>query len=623
MLVEQTKDYAIFVLGPDGRILTWGAGGQLIKGYTADEIVGQHFSIFYPDESVKAGWPDHELKMATAQGRFEDEGWRVRKNGSRFWASVVITALRNKDGKLIGFSKITRDLSERRMAEDALRQSEERFRLLVDGVSDYAIFMLDPDGIITSWNTGAERIKGYKREEIIGQHFSRFYSAEDVESGKPWEELAMARRTGHVEDEGWRYKQNGERFWARVVLTPLYDTSGQMRGFAKVTQDISERRHIADLERAAQNISEFISMLTHELRNPLAPIRGAISAISHMAVGDPRLHTMHQIIDRQSAHLSRILDDMMDVSRIARGKMTLVRAEVDLAEVIERAIETSRPPIEAGNHEIATVLPGEPIVVHGDVIRLAQLVSNLLNNSARYSPRGSHITVTARREGKCAVVSVKDTGRGIEPQNMERIFSMFIQGRTTSTQSGDGLGIGLALARNIAQLHGGTLHAFSEGTNRGSEFTLELPLTEGSDNAQLAGSAESAVPGVAPKRILIVDDNADAAQTLELMLASLGHETLTAYDGIAAVQRAVEFRPNIVLLDLGMPGIDGYETARRLRDLEHDNHLRIIAVSGWGQESDRQKTREAGFDLHLVKPVDVDQLLKAISNGAGTGQTLH
>src|SRR6185503_6299942 len=231
-LVEQTKDYALFVLDPSGRIMTWGAGGQRIKGYAADEIIGRHFSVFYTREAVERGWPAHELKLAATEGRFEDDGWRVRKDGSQFWANVIITALRDESGKLVGYSKITRDLTERRLTDEALRQTEERFRLLVDGVSDYAIYMLDPDGIVSSWNSGAERIKGYTREE-----------------------LATARRTGRAEDEGWRVRKNGERFWARVVVTALRDSAGHMRGFAKVTQDLTERRYLQDLEQTSKNVS--------------------------------------------------------------------------------------------------------------------------------------------------------------------------------------------------------------------------------------------------------------------------------------------------------------------------------------------------------------------------------
>ena len=239
LLVERVQDYAIFLLDIHGRIMSWNAGAANIKQYSSHEIIGRHFSTFYTQADIARDWPAFELKRAMMDGRFEDEGWRVRKDGSRFWANVVITALRDDAGKLVAFSKITRDLSERRREEEALRQSEERFRLLVDGVQDYAIFLLSPEGVVTSWNVGARRILGYEAGEIAGKHFSRFYMAEDIAEGKPWAELAIARESGRVEEEGWRRRKDGATFWARVVVTSLYDSDGNLRGYAKVTQDLT------------------------------------------------------------------------------------------------------------------------------------------------------------------------------------------------------------------------------------------------------------------------------------------------------------------------------------------------------------------------------------------------
>ena len=624
LMVEQVKDYALFMLDPAGRIMTWNRGAELIKGYAPEEIIGRHFSIFYTAEAVDRGWPTEELRLATREGRFEDEGWRVRKDGSRFWANVVITALRGEAGELLGFSKITRDLTERKLHEEALRQAEERFRLLVDGVVDYAIYMLDPEGTVTSWNAGAQRIKGYSRDEILGRHFSRFYTDADIDAGKPWEELATARREGRAQDEGWRLKKSGERFWARVVVTALYDSDGHLRGFAKVTQDLSERRHVQDLEDAARQLNEFIATLAHELRNPLAPIRCAVEVMAKVPATDPAQQAMRETIDRQSAQLARILDDMIDIARVTRGAMRMEQAPVRMAEVVRRALETAAPLIEAGKHRLDVDLPSEPLTVQGDVHRLTQLLANLLNNAARYTPQAGTISVRARREHGWSVVQVRDTGRGIEPDMLKRIFHMFVQGRTPLERLGGGLGVGLALARRIAEAHGGSLEARSEGENKGAEFTLRIPLADRARPSAPAPAPEAAEGSAKPmlaKRVLVVDDNIDAATTLQLLLKSLGHETCVAYDGQHALRMAAEFRPDTVLLDIGMPGLDGYEVARRLRALKRERPLRIVAITGWGQEADRIRSREAGFDVHLVKPVDPSLLTSVL--GSNNGHTLH
>ncbi|MFL6572555.1 MAG: PAS domain S-box protein, partial [Burkholderiales bacterium] len=516
LIVQQVKDYALFALDPAGRIMTWNLGAERIKGYAPEEIVGRHFSVFYTPDAVARGWPAEELRLATREGRFEDDGWRVRKDGSRFWANVVITALRDGDGKLLGFSKITRDLTERKLHEEALRQAEERFRLLVEGVVDYAIFMLDPDGVVTSWNAGAQRIKGYTRDEIIGQHFSRFYADEDIEAGKPWEELAAARREGRAEDEGWRLKKSGERFWARVVVTPLHDAAGQLRGFAKVTQDLTDRRNIQSLQDAAKDVNEFIATLAHELRNPLAPIRTAVEVMAKLPGSDPAQQAMRETIDRQSAQLARIVDDMIDIARITRGAMTIERAPVDMAEAVRRAVETAAPAIEAGRHRLEVELPPEPLIVNGDLHRLTQVLANLLDNAARYTPQAGGIAVRARQEDGWSVIQVSDNGRGIEPGMLERIFHMFVQGRAALEKIGAGLGVGLALARRIAEAHGGSLEAASEGEDRGAQFTLRVPLLKRPAAQADAAAWQPAEPLLA-KRILVADDNVDAAVTLGLL----------------------------------------------------------------------------------------------------------
>ncbi|MFT4174850.1 MAG: PAS domain-containing sensor histidine kinase [Rhodocyclaceae bacterium] len=479
MMVEQTRDYAFFALDPNGHVTSWNAGAQLIKGYAASEILGRHFSAFYTHEAISSGWPDYELRMATIQGRFEDEGWRLRKDGSRFWAAVVITAVRDELGRLIGFSKITRDLSERRAHEEALRLSEERFRLLIESVVDYAIYMLDVDGYVTSWNTGAKRILGYEAAEAQGKHFSYFHAPEDIQADRPWLALSTARRDGRSEDEGWRIKKDGSRFWARATLNAIHDADGNLCGFAKIVQDLSERRHTQDLERAAKNINEFIATLAHEMRNPLAPIRAAMQVIYRLPAGDPALESMYRMIDRQSAHLVRMVDDMIDIVRISRGKLSFDPAPIDARDVVERSVEACRAQVDKAGHRLQVLVPPVAVTVYGDVNRLVQLVTNLLNNAARYTPAGGDITVALSAFAAHAELSVKDTGKGIEAPLLERIFGMFEQGAGHIEQAAGGLGIGLALARKIADLHGGALSCASAGTDQGAEFVLTLPLHAG------------------------------------------------------------------------------------------------------------------------------------------------
>ena len=621
-MAEQIRDYAVFLLDPQGRIMSWNRGAQLIKGYAPDEIIGRHFSVFYPKDAVDSGWPQRELEHATREGSFEDEGFRVRKDGSRFWANVVITALRDEAGKMLGFSKVTRDLTERRMQEEALRQSEERFRLLIEGVLDYAIFMLDPSGVVTSWNRGAEKIMGFAREDIIGRHFSNFYLPDDLQAGKPWAELATAKRDGRVEDEGWRLRRNRERFWARTVISALHDTAGHLRGFAKVTQDLSARRHIQDLEAAAQRLNEFIAMLAHEIRNPLAPIRSALALMDRSAPNDPVQVQMRRTIDRQSQRLGRIANDMIEISRVTRGALVIEKQPVDVADVVERATEAAVPAIERAGHTLSVELPGERTFVLGDLERLVQVLANLLDNAARYTPDRGSIAVKASRDGEQVVLSVRDTGRGIAADEIGAVFQMFVQGRSPLHRVGTGLGVGLALARSITELHGGSLEARSEGDGKGAEFIVRLAAAPAPprEDAKLVATP---VKTAASQRVLVVDDNADAAGTLDMFVKALGHQTRVAYDGEQALQVFDEFKPDIVLLDIGLPGMNGYEVARRLRS-RGGKAFRIIAVTGWGQADDRRQSAEAGFDLHLVKPVDEADLLQILSAEAHQGNgTLH
>jgi PAS domain S-box-containing protein len=607
LLVSGVRDYAIFMLNPQGIVETWNVGAAHIKGYSANEIIGSHFSRFYPPDAINRGLPETELRGAMMQGRYEDEGWRIRKDGSRFWANVIITAVRNSAGHLIGFSKITRDLTERRRHEDELRRSEERFRLLVEGVTEYAIMMLDADGFVTSWNGSAERIEGYKSQEILGRHVSHFYPSEAVLANLPWEHLRIAREQGRATDEGWRLRKDGTQFWASTVFTALHDSDGRPYGFATVTQDLTQRRHAEALADTAQRMHEFIAMLAHELRNPLAPIRNAVALMARKGLKDPTLESMRQTIDRQSMLMTRLLDDLLDVNRIARGQFSIEREPVDMREILTRAVETSRPLIDSRRHRLKVSIPDQPIRVLGDALRLTQAVVNLLNNAAKYTPEGGSIKLSASVRGAEIEVRVVDNGAGIEHEMLEKVFDIFVQVNPSAGNALGGLGVGLALVRRVVELHGGNVQARSEGKMHGTEFVVRLPLSI--EQTQSIGGQEHQAPGsIRTLRVLIVDDNRDAADSMNLLLTSMDQEVCVAYDGPCAISAAKTFKPDIVLLDIGMPQMSGYEVARALLDDGSAVKSGLVAVTGWGQEADKERAKEAGFAYHFVKPISEEAL---------------
>jgi PAS domain S-box-containing protein len=605
LLVEAVVDYGIFMLDPTGHVVSWNSGAEKLKGYTRDEILGQHFSVFYPPEVVAAGWPQEELRRATERGRLEDEGWRVRKDGTRFWANVVITALRDGGGQLTGFAKITRDLTERREHENALRQSEARFRLLVDSVRDYAIFMLDVNGNVRSWNAGAQALKGYTAEEIMGRHFSAFYTPDDQAAGKPAAVLASARELGRTEQEGWRVRKDGSLFWANVVVTAMRDEHAELIGFAKVTRDMTDRRRLEKLERSSRMMSQFLAMLAHELRNPLAPMRNAVTLMQLEPTTSPTLRSARDILDRQLTHVTRLVDDLLDIGRLTTGKIRLQREDVGVADLVARAVETARPLIEARRHTLSVELPPQPVHVEADPTRLSQIMQNLLVNAAKYTPDGGRVAVKVAAADGFVTISVSDNGRGIAQGDLQRIFELFAQG-DNGTPNDSGLGVGLTLARSLAEMHGGRLDAESAGPGQGSTFLLRLPL--GPHQEQPACETPPAF------KVLVVDDNRDSADSACAIIRMLGCDAECAYDGAAALAAAARFQPQMVLLDLAMPGLDGYKTLGRLRTLPEMDHAHVVAMTGYGSRQDRQRTTDAGFDGHLTKPVELDALTRLIDS---------
>jgi PAS domain S-box-containing protein len=942
LLVESVRDYAIFMLDPEGRIVTWNAGAQRIKGYRAEEIIGQHFSRFYPREVVERGWPAEELRRATADGRIEDEGWRVRKDGTLFWANVVITALRDESGTLRGFAKVTRDLTERKESEEKARrllqeeaarkaaeasaqqalraQQQERqqreqlhvtlssigdavivtdangvvtfvnpvaaeltgwepgaaagqplervFHIIneetrqlvenpvskvlhqgtvvglanhtllvgrdgreiaiddsgspirgedgkIGGVvlvfrdvtearrametrlhlaaivesSDDAILSNDLDGIITSWNQGADRLYDYTAAEIVGKSLALLAPPEHPDELPAL--LEQIRRDDRVEHfETVRMRKDGSRVDVALSISPIKNAEGKVIGASKIARDITARKrreaalrflaeaskvlgelldvsstlqkvaslavpHFADWcvvdlreadgsqrqvaiahvdpdkVRLAQELSrrypprtdalygpahvlrtgqaemsteitdtmlaasaqdeehlrllrqlglrsyisvplatrdqllgvltfilsdsgrrfglddlklaedlayraavavdnahlygqlreadrlkdEFLAMLAHELRNPLAPIRNALFVMKQPGVSGSVIAQARDMAERQVQHMARLLDDLLDVSRISQGRIDLRPEPVDVARIVAQSVEAMRPLLEERQHELTVTLPPQPLRIMADPTRLEQVLTNLLNNANKYTdPRGC-LGISVVREGKDVVLRVWDTGIGIPVDMLPKIFDLFVQAERRLDRSRGGVGIGLTLVKKLVELHGGRVEAASAGPGRGSEFVVRLPALP-EEPAGAPTAAETAETAPAPRsalRILVVDDNVDAADSLTMLLQLAGHEVRTAHDGPTALLIAQAFHPEVVLLDIGMPGMDGYEVARRLRQQPQGQAAHLVALTGWGQETDRRRSTEAGFDYHLVKPVQPNALEEVLA----------
>ncbi|MEO8303266.1 MAG: ATP-binding protein [Betaproteobacteria bacterium] len=502
------------------------------------------------------------------------------------------------------------DLEQRNRHLDNLRESEERFRLLVDGVKDYAIFVLDPSGNVASWNTGAQKIKGYYASEIIGSHFSRFYTSEDRARHWPEHELTVARAEGRFEDEGWRVRKDGTCFWANVIITPLFDGEHSLRGFAKVTRDLTTRRRMEAIQEYARQMDQFLAMLGHELRNPLAAIVNALALVRRDA--SPVSSDPLRVVDRQVGHLARIVDDLLDVSRITRGKVTLKREILHLKEVVSLVLESCRPMIAARRHSVDLQTADSEVWVEADRTRLSQIVFNLIGNAVKYTPVGGHITIDLRREANEAVMRVRDTGIGISTVLLPNVFDLFVQGDKSLDCDEGGLGIGLTLVKTLVEMHGGSIAAYSGGQGEGSEFIVRLPAVH--DRVAIRETSMAAAKFGSPvrRRILIADDNRDLADTLASVLELMGHEVRTAYTGQDAISIATEFRPAAVFLDIGLPGMSGYDVARTFRRLPELARTTLIAFTGYGQEDDRRRAKDAGFDHHVVKPAEADTLAKLI-----------
>ncbi|HEX5099583.1 MAG TPA: PAS domain S-box protein [Polyangiaceae bacterium] len=962
-LVDAVTDYAIFLLDAEGRVATWNAGARRAKGYTEDEIIGQHFSVFYPAEDRAAGKPERILDTVRSEGHYDEEGWRVRKDGSQFWASVTITALRDETGKVTGFAKVTRDLTDRKRIEEALRSSEERFRLLVDGVEDYAIYMLDPEGNVTTWNKGAGRMTGYGAEEIVGRSFARFFPPEDVEAGKPARELATALRDGRNEDEGWRVRKDGSHFWANATLTALRGSHGEHLGFAKVTRDLTARReaeererqlerehaaraaaelgerkvreseeryralserleivfenvadcilaedregHIvfansaaasmfgyesmqtlldsqpgelyagidlldelgarvpadrrpsarvlagqrtmsgtfemrakhgdldrwvyvragsvlgsdgepelaisiwhdvslerlqerqekylaqataalgtsldrretlanlaqslvpgladwcsihvvegdearcmavahtdprkgkllesfytkfpeqrserslkwrvirsgesevfndigeevlsriteeperraiarevgirsllvapihhrtrvvgaicfvnaesnrvydfshaalaeelgrragvalenaelyADAQRAvrlAEHASraqdEFLATVSHELRTPLSAILGW-SQVLRDRVNDPTLKKPLEVIHRNALAQVRIIDDILEVSRIITGKFRIDPKPADLLAITRDAVEAVRPSANAKQIEILFHSTTDYRLLLADPDRLQQAIWNLLSNAVKFTSAGGKIEVRESQVGSNVVLSVTDTGAGIAPDVLSHVFDRFWQADSSTTRRVGGLGLGLALVRHIIELHGGAVEAASEGPGKGSTFTLRLPVEpvlqpKPDTEPPTMPEPQAAIAGMLTGlRILVVDDEEDARDLIGTVLREAGAVVETSHSAAEGLATFRRFRPDVLVSDIGMAGEDGFSLVRRVRALgaSEGGNVPALALTAFARAEDDAQALAAGFTKHVGKPVKPDLLVATL-----------
>jgi PAS domain S-box-containing protein len=626
-IIDSSED-AVVSKTLDGIITSWNAGAQRLFGYTPDEAVGQSITLIIPPERQ-----DEERTILDRLRRGERvehfETVRVAKDGRRLDISLTVSPIRNPEGDIIGASKIARDITERTTAVLALRESEERYRRAAaeaaraaEANAKFRAFfeqgtnfagVLALDGTVVEANRLCLDACGFTRDEVIDKPF--------WECGW-WNRSAalmdMVRSACRQAASGQLFRTESDYFVASgeervvdLILAPVTDEAGHVLFVAATGTDVTERRRMEDaLREQDRRKDEFLALLAHELRNPLAPIRNGLQVLRLAGVdANPAIAEARAMMDRQLGHMVRLIDDLLDMSRINRNKMELRRSHVLLADVVSSAIETARPVIEDEGHELSVSLPQRPVLLDADLTRLAQVFSNLLTNSAKYTPRSGRIWLSAEQRGGEVVVSVRDTGIGIPAKSLRNIFDMFSQVDRSIERNTGGLGIGLALVKGLVEMHGGSITAESEGEGKGSTFTVTLPVITDRPDAPVAEVPDNAETGVAPRRrILIVDDNRDGANSLGMMLRLMGNDVQIANDGVMAMEQAGLFRPEVILMDVGMPRLNGLEATRQIREQPWGKDITIIALTGWGQEGDKERSREAGCDEHLVKPVNLPDL---------------
>ncbi|HTA20992.1 MAG TPA: PAS domain S-box protein [Polyangia bacterium] len=684
LLVDGVRDYAIFMLDADARVSSWNQGAARIKGWETAEILGQPYEVFFTPEDRVAGVPAALIASVTKEGALDTTGWRVRKDGTRFWAHASLTAIRDADGEIRGFAKVTRDLTERRRAEEnernliiertareAAQEAEQRLRVseeklrglqrLTASLSDSlspeqvskvilgaflealdastcTVYLLAPDG---------KALELFDQRGFASKTLASYRSV-PLDARTPVADAARAREALYFESQescleaypALRQSVGPNEFGSAIALPLVADgvlvgalglrfayerrfdggdralitTMGELCSQALERSRLFKAESVAraSAESASRSKDEFLAMLSHELRNPLAPIRTAVQLMKLRDSGQSVRE--REIIERQVAHLSGLVDDLLDVSRVARGQISLSRVPTAVSDVLARAVEMVSPLFEQRAHHLAISVAQPNLTVNADPLRLAQVLANLLSNAAKYTPPHGHVWLTAALEGDDVVVRVRDDGEGISPELLPRVFEMFVQGSRTAARSEGGLGLGLALVKSFVALHEGSVVATSDGLGKGSEFVVRIPAIRDTAATATPPRSDLADGTARARRILVVDDNEDARELLAELLRSLGHEVAVAEDGPTALEQLRAFSAEVAILDLGLPVMDGFELARRVRDQQGAAAPRLIALTGYGLDRDLLQSRAAGFAVHLVKPVDAADLVAAIES---------
>jgi PAS domain S-box-containing protein len=658
LLVEGVKDYGIVMLDPEGGVVSWNSGAEDLTGWRADEVRGRHYSCLFPPDKASAAKARRELEVAGITGQYREEGERVRKDGSRFWADVTLAAVRDAEGQLRGFAKVLRDITERKQAEDERERSRQSLSRLAE-VSRRVVGEMDREGMLRAVAEAALELTGARvaacgHGHVTGQFIiggsARVPAAPAcpegktflIEKGGVYLELLEGADSIRLTDDQLRAHS---RWWGlpadhvpmRGLLgARLSGQAGKANGMLLVTdkeqgeftaEDESLLRQLATLaslalqhieartalEESDRQKNQFLGVLSHELRNPLAPIRNSLFILERAEPGGEQALHAKRVIDRQVAHMSRLVDDLLDMTRISRGMVQLKRERLDACDVARRAAEDHRSTFARNGLELALDLPERPLWIDGDQTRVAQIIGNLLHNSAKFTEAGGKVSLLVEESASLqqAIIRVRDTGIGIAPEMAPRLFDGFTQADTTLDRGKSGLGLGLALVKGLVEMHGGTVSVESEGLGKGAEFTVCVPLEAA--RTPVVAPVRRAASSDGARRVLVIEDNVDSADSLRDVLALRRHTVEVAYSGAEGLEKARSFKPDVVLCDIGLPVIDGYEVARTMRADPELGRIPLIALTGYALTEDVARARAAGFDGLLAKPADIDALERVLS----------